>query len=75
MLETKVLTFRASSSLLPDVEGASGALDINLYLPATVERIGEGWEPISHTLTPIGETDVLLTVLVRREVTIPESLA
>ena len=71
MTETKVLTFRISAESLPARPGSSVALDVNVYLPETVRSIGEGWEPLSHALTPIGE-DVLISILVKREVTVPD---
>ena len=68
--ETKILTFRAPNTQ-PEIGGID-ALDVNLYKAEILAAIGEGWEPVSHTLT-IEETGALFgSILIQRVTEAPD---
>ena len=67
MFETRLISFNVGVDEIVPSRG-------NITLPAfpmhgqdVVGLIGEDWEPVSHTILPLGET-LLVSFLVRREV-------
>lgn len=72
--ETKIMLYNAPASSVPASSGTTGTLDINMYHQGVIDAIGEGWTPVSHTLVPDGAGNLIVSILITREATVPDDL-
>jgi hypothetical protein len=65
MTETQILAYRIPRSALVD-ETPVHAQNFALNEPSVVETIGPGWTPVHHTITLLGDEEILVTFLLTR---------
>lgn len=73
MRETKVLSFWVSNDSLPTNEFRTAVWEVNVYGAELVASIGDGWQPISHSIDRLTD-GLMLTILVGRETLVPDSV-
>jgi hypothetical protein len=71
MYETRLMSYNVPVSAIVPEPGNSSSPDFDMHSPQVVQLIGEDWEPMSHTLLPLGET-ILVSILLRRRVQAPD---
>jgi CHASE1-domain containing sensor protein len=72
MRETRLFLFRADSSIVPADRQTLGTLNLNFTNDELVASHGEGWLPVSHTVSVLDDGDLLVSVLMDREVQLPD---
>ncbi|MDQ0576462.1 hypothetical protein [Agromyces albus] len=72
MIDTGVYFFRLPvSSIVPTMPGQLPTQRlVAFHSPEFIREHGEGWVPVSHQLTVISDSEVLLSVMLNREVTL-----
>ncbi|MBF4603778.1 hypothetical protein [Curtobacterium sp. VKM Ac-2884] len=66
MTETQILAYRLPREKLVD-ETPVHAQNFALNEPSIINKIGPGWSPVHHTITLLGDEEILVTFLLTRE--------
>lgn len=72
MIDTQVCYFRLPmKEIIPTGDGQISYSKLTAFhAKEFLERYGTGWVPVSHQLSVISDTEVLLSVMLNREVTL-----
>ena len=64
---TQLVSWRtATSNVVPANAGDASTLSLGTHQPEMIALMGEGWEPLSHTILPISPEELLISVLLKR---------
>lgn len=74
MRDLKLVLWHLPSGYVP-ARGEVRALDVDFASsnPALLEHLNGGGRIVSHTITPVAEGGVLLSVFIEREIAVPDT--
>lgn len=71
----KLILWNIPAHLVPKLPGDVKNLDIDQSSnPALVDMLNDGWRINSHTILPISDGGLLLSLFMERDVTVPDNI-